>query len=539
MDLLNRLSLRIKILLAPGVVSTFILFYLAFTYSVAQQNGERISDLKEHRFIVFELAGTNIVLLDKITETLNVAVASAEISMVESTIEEAKSLKTNLIAIGQHVFTDQAITEQHWHAFNAYFQVAHRLSLELASGQVDFGTKKNDIEIMGSRLKIIKTALVNYKQTAKDQFIAALQATSQTTHRAILIGIASGLLAILFATLLSYGVAFIINRTMAQVIGSLREIAEGGGDLRGRIPQASVDEIGQLVKWFNIFVEKLQQVIGKLVEDVARLDIMTREMSVVELQTGQLFADERQRILAVAREIKFIADQTIQVADNASIASTSSQTVQDTASIGQKAIQATINHIEAVAKQINFTAEATQRIEQDSQNVRSVVATIKNIAEQTNLLALNAAIEAARTGAQGTGFAVVAGDVRRLAEKTKNATNEVTKIMEAMLGNIHTIVQWVQESRSGVQDAVCNIRDTRQSLLTMLQQVDKMSLMNSEIASYTAQQRLAASHVSTSTEELSAIAEQADQQSALAGSISRRVAQLALELRKLSEQFKV
>jgi methyl-accepting chemotaxis protein len=539
MTVFKRLPLLIKILLAPSLVSLFVLAYLGFTALVGQQNAARVAALKQNGFVVVDLASANVVLLDKITETLNSGAASAETDMVNSTDEFAKRVRDNVVEITNRAPDDKESLAQLGRDFDAYFDLAKRISLAMASGSADLAALKGDIATMSEQLATVQQALANYKQTSTDRFIAELEATSTSTNRAIMIGIGSGMLAIALAMALAYLVALGVKRAMDQVVSSLREIAEGGGDLRGRIPQTSEDEIGQLVKWFNIFVDKLQTAIATLVEEVGRLDARTREMSVVEATTGELLGNERQRIRHVADQVRLIATQAGQVAENASSASRSAQDVQGKAGLGQKAIQTTISHIESLSRQINSAVEASQRVEQDSGNISTMVGVIKSIAEQTNLLALNAAIEAARAGEQGRGFAVVADEVRRLAEKTKEATVQVSEIMGTLQGNTQIIVKVVQDSQIKANDVVGSVEDTRQTLDAMLSEVEKMSVMNSEIAAYTEQQSEAAASASASSEELSDISGRVAGQSSQAGEISRQVAGLALEIKAVSDQFQV
>lgn len=532
-------SLQTKLLIAPIMVSLFVLVYLGFTYVIGQQNAHRVADLKENRFIVLDLSSANVVLLDKITESLNDGASSAEPDSVEATEPLAAKLRANLAEISRRAPADKGALNQLILDFNDYFKLGKPISLAMASGKSDFAALQADIAAMGDKLNLVKQELADYKQRSKSDFVSELDATSDSASRAILIGMTSGIVVIFLSILLAYFVALSIKHAMDQVVMALNEMADGDGDLRGRIAQHSEDEIGLLVKWFNIFVDKLQKVIAKLVEDVVRLDAMAHEMTGLESQTERFLSNERQRILEVADQVRLIANQSGQVAQNAASASLSAQDVQDKAALGKRAIQNTIDRIESLAQQINTAVDATHQIEQDSRNISSVVTVIKNIAEQTNLLALNAAIEAARAGEKGRGFAVVADEVRSLAEKTKSATVEVSEIMTMLLANSQSIVSVVQESQTRVQQTVGSVQETSRTLDAMLQQVVKMSELNSGIARYTESQRAAAASASKSSQELSRISEEVAGQASRTGDITRQVSSLALGLKHIAEQFRV
>ena len=532
-------SLLTKMLVAPALVSIFVLAYLAFSYAVGQQNAERIAELKENRFSVLDLAAANVVLLDKITETLNAGASAAEEDMVNSTDGLARQLTENLDQIGRRNTGEKTSLEQLGKDFNAYFAIAKRISLTLASGRADLGKMQAEITAMRQHLDTVKRGLSAYHQATRASFIADLEATSESNKRAVLIGIAGGALAIGVALLLAYMISRAVKSAMDQVIDSLREIAQGDGDLRSRITLSSHDEIGELARWFNTFIEKLQGVIARLLADMTRLDTMSNAMSGVEHQTERLLQTERQQILNVVDQVRVIADQVQQVADSAASASRSAQEVQDHSGLGKEAINRTIDRIDSLARQIGSAVDATQRIDHDSQNISSMVLVIKDIADQTNLLALNAAIEAARAGETGRGFAVVADEVRKLAEKTKKATVEVSEIMETLLGNTRSIVEVVSESQEKANETVHNVRETGQILDAMLQQVNRMSEMNGQIAASTEQQRKATASAHDCAGELNRLSDLVASESSRAGEITREVAALATDLKRISNQFKV
>jgi methyl-accepting chemotaxis protein len=539
MKFFRRLSLKIKILVAPLFISLFVLSYLAYSYSVGMRNANDIRELKENRFIVVDLAATNVGLLDKITDMLNSGTSAGEVEMIHATDALASEIRDNLKVIQTRSPKDEPILRELLETFDDYFNVAEHISLAMVSGDADFSQLQNDISHMTGSLEKTKQGFAAYKQSSKEDFVSDMEATSSTANQAIKLGIISGFVAIVLAIALSHFVASSIKNSMDEVVNSLREIAEGGGDLRGRIPQKTEDEIGTLVKWFNTFVGKLQSIITKLVDDVARLETMAKEMAQVEEKTENLLVDERQRILDVTEHVRIIAEQAGQVADNASSAANSSQEVRTLANQGKESVGTTIQHIESLARQIDSAVEATHQIEQDGNNINSVVQAIKDIADQTNLLALNAAIEAARAGEQGRGFAVVADEVRGLAEKTKNATIEVYQTMETLMGSTKTIVSVVSESQIKAETSVNRVQETGQMLEVMLSQFDVMSEMNGRIASHTDDQRKVADGVSNSSEELSHISGQVSGLSSQTGEIIRQVAELSLDIKHLSEQFQV
>ena len=539
MNILNKQSILIKILIAPAVVSLFMAVYLIFSFAVGHSNEVRINDLKENKFVVVELASANVTLLNSITEGLNAGTAANEKDAIIATDTLVKNIHENLLEIANRDVALKSPTDTLSESLDAYFGIAKKMSLAMISGSADIGAMQSDIAAMRTNLTTIKNGLSEFKDHSKTKFVDELQATTDSSNRTLLIGTGGGAVVIIISLVAAYFVALIIKKNIDQVASSLQEIAKGEGDLRSRINTSSEDEIGDLVQWFNLFINKLQKTIAELVLNIAQLDEMNQELSGVEVKTEHLLQDERRGIHEVAEQVGVISGQSAKVSENASSASSSSRDAQKNAVAGEEAISHTITCIESLAEQINTAVIATKKITNDSQSIVSVVETIKEIADQTNLLALNAAIEAARAGEQGRGFAVVADEVRNLAERTKNATVEVSLIMTTMLDNTRSIALVVESSQEKAKDAVGSIQKTSSNLQAMLDQVKDMTLRNGEISMLAEQQASSIDKVNSSAESVQDISRRAAFEMGVAGEISRKVSVLTLQLKQISEQFKV
>ncbi len=534
---LNNLSLLPKIVLAPAIIGLFALCYIGFTYSVAHDNTMRLEELKTVEFLVLDIATSNVGLLEKITENLNAGATTGEQDPINATDALAKRMRQNLEEVRHLKPGREAFTAAIGRLFDDYFTLAKRVSLAMASGKADFSALQGDIGKMQEQQGQLSAQLKSFKETTQLGFSLSLDETSRTTKNAIIIGVISAFAFISISLLLSFYVANTIRRAMVKVVSSFQELANG--NLRTRSEITTNDEIGELVNWFNIFVEKLQHEVMGLSSNADQLDHATNDMSELASNSEQLLATERRSIILVADRIKLINQQAEQIAESADSAASAAHDTHTVTDNGQRAIRDTIVCINNLAEQINLVSGATKSIDAGSKEIISIVDMIKEISEQTNLLSLNAAIEAARAGEQGRGFAVVANEVRNLANKTRDATIEVAAVINKLIGSSATVVDAVNSSQAQANATVTKVQLTGQLLDTILGKVGTISEMNRQIASATTQQRQAARQVGDVTQELNGISQQTESQFERVVKISQGVAVLSAELKQVIEQFKV
>ena len=273
----------------------------------------------------------------------------------------------------------------------------------------------------------------------------------------------------------------------------LRDMAVGEGDLTKRLDYCQQDEIGEMYVSFNTFMDKLHTII-------ANVSGITGQLAVAALQvqgSSQQIAQGTQRVssqsVGVATATEEMAATSTEIAHNCVLAVTEAQQTTESAQAGVAVVERTISNMNSIAERVTSAARTVESLGRRSDEIGQIIGTIEDIADQTNLLALNAAIEAARAGEQGRGFAVVADEVRALAERTTRATRTIGEMITAIQVETGTAVVSMTQ---GVADVAVGAQEARRSgdaLGEILRQVGGVTSQLNQIAT-AAEQQTATTH---------------------------------------------
>jgi methyl-accepting chemotaxis protein len=305
------------------------------------------------------------------------------------------------------------------------------------------------------------------------------------------ISIAALFLGILTAALITRSISRPLNR-MRFAIASI----EKDHDFTRRIRIDSNDEVGQTAKAFNNLVATLQQSLSQVVAGVSQVSGAAQSLSSSSTQVAQSSSAQSEAASSMAAAVEQMTVSIGQVSDSAREAVDISRKSGDLSTEGGGIIQNASSEMSKIAEAVRHTAEVIEQLGEHSHQISSIVQVIKEVAEQTNLLALNAAIEAARAGEQGRGFAVVADEVRRLAERTSMATEEITRMIAAMQGSSHaavsTMSSMVEQVGGGVElasragSSIVRIKDGAEHVVGVVNDIssalDEQSRASNDIA---------------------------------------------------------
>jgi methyl-accepting chemotaxis protein len=380
-------------------------------------------------------------------------------------------------------------------AFNEYYMVGKEMAKTYISGGPEAGNvfmSKFDPAAQSMSEKM--GSLVNEQMDELDRSMLKIESSSAS---AFMLNIIIGLISIVVALSIAVFLSRQIVGTVLKVSNSLKDITQGEGDLTKRIHIQSGDELEDLTKLFNQFIEQIEGIISQIKDAAVQLNAATEEVST----SAQKISDGAQQQSASFEEL------SSSVQSNATNAQSASEVAQEIATHAVKTGDGMGNTIEAIGS-----------IEKSSKQISEAVEIITDIADQTNLLALNAAIEAARAGEHGKGFAVVADEVRKLAERSASSAKDIKGLIEESSRQVGSGVELSKKAGDSIKVMVTDIGKVAEQLKSISTATQEQAATMEENTSITESNASAAEELAASSEEMSAQSQ---------------------ELKRLVERFKV
>ncbi len=374
---------------------------------------------------------------------------------------------------------------------------------------------------------------------AEEDVSEAYSAAKQLHGDVILIVTSTSIILLLISGILGWVFSVSISRPLVRIVNSMRDISSGSGDLTVRLDASAKDELGQLSQAFNQFVEKLDSIMHKVGGSTNELATASEELSMITRDTRQGVEQQQGEIQQVATAIEEMTATVHEVAKNTHATAEAANLVGNQVNAGKDVLVQSVAAVQNLSNRISESRTVVGALQQDSEKVGTVLDVIRGIAEQTNLLALNAAIEAARAGEQGRGFAVVADEVRTLAMKTQQSTEEIRTIIESLQSRSDQTVQMLQENSADIETTVGLSEQTQHAFSEIENAMHNLLDMSTQIASASEEQAAVTEEISRNVEKISQVAITTATGAEQTEVSSQMLARLGDDLMNLVGQFKV
>jgi methyl-accepting chemotaxis protein len=346
-------------------------------------------------------------------------------------------------------------------------------------------------------------------------------------------GVIVGLVVCFFGSIILHSILAPLSKTL-QVLQAL-----AAGDLRNSVAVDSADEIGTMGQALNKAVQDMAGTIRSIACAAEHVASASEEISSSATQQARSAETQKDQAMQVATAMQEMSATVMQVSGNSNRAADAARKAAETAKRGGDIADDTLNQMRLIAESVAGTAKKMDELGKSSDQIGRIIGVIDDIADQTNLLALNAAIEAARAGEQGRGFAVVADEVRKLAERTTSATKEIAQMIKNIQEETKTAVSAMEHGTKQVEEGVVSTAQAGDALKEIIMMADHVGEMITHIATAATQQSSASEQVNNNMDEIAKLVTE----SALGAEQSAKACQdlslLALDLKKMVSNFKV
>ncbi len=536
------MSIGKRLTVGFGIVVCMMLVVLALAF-VNMKRADATSDrVIQFNVTKIEKANTVIKAIDQIFYGMAVLMLSRDSGMIEEQKkligEKRKEQLEGFEAIQKLEQTEKGkALIQECKDMSAAGKEANNKAAELSkAGKHDEAMEVYVKEARPYALKImdILERLVQHQhQEMMEAHKAALKASA--LYRALLVIFGICVVGI------SAGMMFFLNRSitvpLANGIGIADRLAKGELDVDVVVDRK--DEVGKLLGSMKNMVDKWRSVVGRISASATNLSSAATELSASAEQMSKGSGVQAERASMVATSSEEMSQTVLDVAKNAGSVSKAAGDTAKTARDGETVVDRAVKEVKEIASTVNDSSKFVQSLGDRSKQIGEIVGVINDIADQTNLLALNAAIEAARAGEQGRGFAVVADEVRKLAERTADATSEIGTMIKSVQDDVGKAVEIMGNASTKVDRGVKLSEEAGGSLTTIVAAVDDLQTIIQQIASATEEMSATSEEISRDVEQIASISKETSSSSAQTAQAAGELATLSVTLENIVKEFRV
>ncbi|WP_193073410.1 methyl-accepting chemotaxis protein [Pseudomonas sp. FME51] len=503
--MLKNLSLNLKLAMPPAVAMLGLVLYVAYTSLQLSVTDNRLESLESQSYPTLEKADAVIFQFSRLPGLLNNAIAAGEQTILGEARQVLQEIATQQTALASLLQSQpQRLQDlQVWRqAVLTYSDNALSASEQLISGSASFDDLRSSLDRMASDLAQTQKLAAAFRSNAYQDFERTLAETRQNNAETTRLGIILSLGLLVLVSLAAWTVIRSVMANVRGVIESLQAIASGDGDLTRRVNVEAHDEIGAMIHLFNGFLDTLQGTMRQVIEAASPLGHVSKELYRLTQDSEESAKSQQHHTNSISRDILTMTDRIQEVARRSKQASEEAGSASRQAVTARKHIGDLSISVSDLGSSVMGAVQAMQQLEKETQEVGSVLTVIRSIAEQTNLLALNAAIEAARAGEQGRGFAVVADEVRNLAQKTAVSTAEIQQIIQRLQSSANTVLNVMHNNSEKSRESIERSVEATQLLDTIARTVIQIDELNAGIAQFTQEQIGLSSSIQQETQVL-------------------------------------
>jgi methyl-accepting chemotaxis protein len=540
MKFFKELPIFHKILAILAIAILSFVINLLINITAISKNQILLQKIQNTTIHLVNLTSENVSTWQRVDELYNQSVSFGDEELVDQASELVAVLTGNLTRIDslEPSFSDTSTLVS---LSNEYNDIARKISVGFIKEEIDFqlASTKTSIDNKADIYQKVTDSLAQEKEKAAKVFNTLVEETVANSSDSRDLSILVGILLLVMMSLLSIIIARSISHSVLNIDASLKELAEGDGDLTNQIEVVSHDELGNVVKHFNAFTQLLRGIVSDVIDVVPPLTKSAEQLA-EKVRDVDANVQSQAEVAEITKqsmvEMQFsVADIAKSAAEAANAAGSGEAEVNR----GMENVQRSLLISGQLVHEIGNAADVVDRLAKDSQNMNKILDVINGIAEQTNLLALNAAIEAARAGEQGRGFAVVADEVRSLASRTALSTTEIRGLLDKLISAADQSVSTMGLAREKANTNEEISLAVDKSLTNIKEQIGHISSMNSQIATATEEQSCVAETVVNNIEQMynsfgatqTAIEE--------IGNVAHLVDKNAIQLQKATSKFKV
>ncbi len=538
MKVFYSLRLKQKIFLSFCIISLLFVFTAVFSYVTSRNIQKQSSILRNSTYITLQHSNILISEFKAVGDKFSNAGTTQDAGILSKSKENAERFSASLLEV-MKIDKDMTKDLEEINVLFTEFNNSGRQITETLIGNGDVMSLETSMKRFGEVTSHLKEKLDLYKKAKEEVFSSNIANIENTSRRNNLIVSAITVAMIIVSLMMAYFITRMIVGPLHQLAEAFKDIAEGDGDLRRRLDAGRKDEIGEVAEGFNTFVDKLTNVLGKVVELTQRVGFSSMQLSATAEQISKGTQNQNMQVTQVASAIEEMSATVIEVASNTSQAAEYAKKATDMAIKGGDIVSRTVDGMQSIAKSVEESANTIEELGRNSDQIGEIITVINDIADQTNLLALNAAIEAARAGEHGKGFAVVADEVRKLAERTTKATKEIREKIELIQDRTAGAVEAMNSGRKDVDAGVGFATEAGVSLTNIVEIVKNVSNMINQIAAAEEQQSAAAGEISANMENISTVTKEATGSVKDTSNAASELSKIASELQAMTSQFKL